>query len=145
MGAERRGDGERTARGRRGARGGEKRGRKEEERKEEERKEEEEGATCNARKPEGPRSRELRKPDNKIQRKVAETPKPFRKQNVLYTYSRCFKIRPSTRLGSALRRTVGRLRLSEPPHMTDLADSSNKNKESYAVFLFEYSKHLFNN
>lgn len=35
-----------------------------------------------------------------------------------------------------LRRTVGRLRLSEPPHVTYLADSSNKFKESYAVFLW---------
>ncbi len=114
---------------------------KEEEEEEEERKEGE--ATCNDKGTEGPRSREHRKPDDKIQRKVAETPKPFRKQNVLYTYSestridslklcetehflnwgnlRCFKIRPSTRTpGSALRRTVGRLRLSEPPHMTIL-------------------------
>ena len=110
---------------------------------------------------------EIRKPDDKIAQ-VPKTPDCSETNCVLIHTSestridslklcetehflnwgnlRCFKIRPSTRNpGSALRRTVGRLRLSEPPHMTDLQIRQTRIRKTMRFFLFEHSKHLFNN
>ena len=99
---------------------------------------------------------EIRKPDDKIAQ-VPKTPDCSETNCVLIHTSestridslklcetehflnwgnlRCFKIRPSTRNpGSALRRTVGRLRLSEPPHMTDLQIRQTRIRKTMRFF-----------
>ena len=100
---------------------------------------------------------EIRKPDDKIAQ-VPKTPDCSETNCVLIHTSestridslklcetehflnwgnlRCFKIRPSTRNpGSALRRTVGRLRLSEPPHMTDLQIRQTRIRKTMRFFI----------